>query len=193
MSTTLENLTKAYIGESQARNRYTFYAKIARNEGYDQIASIFEETANQEKEHAKNLFRLIDSMNTPDLNVVAIKVEAEAPTVLGTTTENLESAIAGENFEHTKMYPDFADTADSEKLPEIANRLRAIAKAEEHHEERYKKLLKEVAAGTVFKKDEEVVWVCRECGYTHNGKTPPAKCPSCDHATAFFQIKCEEY
>jgi rubrerythrin len=193
MSTTLENLTKAYIGESQARNRYTFYAKIARNEGYDQIASIFEETANQEKEHAKNLFRLINSMNTPDLNVVAIKVEVEAPTVLGTTAENLESAIAGENFEHTKMYPEFAETADSENLPEIANRLRAIAKAEEHHEERYKKLLKEVTDGTVFKKDEEVVWVCRECGYAHKGKTPLVKCPSCDHATAFFQIKCEEY
>lgn len=190
MTETLQNLTKAFIGESQARNRYTFYAKVARNEGYEQIAAIFEETANQEKEHAKNLFKLINKLKENNEN---IQVEAGAPTVFETTKENLQAAIGGENFEYSKMYPEFADVADKEGYQEIANRLRAIAKAEEHHEERYKKLLKEVSDGTIFKKEEEVIWVCRECGYVHKGKTPPVKCPSCDHATAFFQVKAEEY
>jgi rubrerythrin len=190
MTETLHNLTKAFIGESQARNRYTFYAKIARNEGFEQIAAIFEESANQEKEHAKNLFKLINELKDNNEN---IQVEAEAPTIFETTKENLQAAIAGENFEQTKMYPEFADIAEREGYQEIANRLRSIARAEEHHEQRYKKLLKEVTAGTVFKKDEEVVWFCRECGYAHKGKTPPQKCPSCDHAIAFFQLQSEVY
>jgi len=193
MSTTLENLTKAFVGESQARNRYTFYAKIARDEGFEQIAEIFEQTANQEKQHAKNLFRLINGLNTPELNVVAVKVEVEAPTVLGKTAENLQSAIDGEHFEHTTMYPEFADLAEKEGHQEISNRLRAIAMAENHHEERYQKLLKSLKDGSLFKKVTETTWVCRECGYVHLGKSAPEKCPSCDHATAFFQVKCESY
>ena len=194
MKNTIENLLKAFIGESQARNRYTFYAKIAKNEGFEQIAEIFLITAENEKEHASNLFKLINELKKKSSEKLdEIKVEAAAPTVLGSTAENLKAAIAGENYEHTKMYPEFADFAEKEGFPEIATRLRGIAKAEKHHEERYKKLLKEVEAGTVFKKEKDVWWVCRECGYVHFGKEPPEKCPSCDHARSYFQLKCEEY
>jgi rubrerythrin len=194
MKKTIENLTKAFIGESQARNRYTFYAKIAKKEGYEQIAEIFLITAENEKEHANNLFKLINELKKKNGEKLdEIKVEAVAPTILGNTAENLKAAIAGENYEHTKMYPEFAEVAEKEGFPEIAARLRAIAKAEEHHEERFKKLLKEVEAGTVFKKEKEVWWVCRECGYVHYGKEPPEKCPSCDHPRSYFQLKCEEY
>jgi rubrerythrin len=194
MKKTIENLAKAFIGESQARNRYTFYSKIARKEGFEQIAEIFLITAENEKEHASWLFKLINELKKKiKENLDEIKVEASTPTILGTTLENLKSAIAGENYEHTKMYPEFADVAEKEKLPEIARRLRAIAIAEKHHEERFKKLLKEVEAKTVFKKEKEVWWVCRECGYVHFGKQPPEKCPSCDHERSFYQIKCEEY
>ncbi|MGC9346230.1 MAG: rubrerythrin [Candidatus Bathyarchaeales archaeon] len=194
MKNTIENLVKAFIGESQARNRYTFYAKTAKNEGFEQIAEIFLITAENEKEHASNLFKLINelkkkSSEKPD----EIKVEAAAHTVHGSTVENLKAAIAGENYEYTEMYPEFADVAEKEGFPEIAARLRAIGKAEEHHEERYKKLLREVEAGTVFRKEKEVWWVCRECGYVHFGKEPPEKCPSCDHPRSYFQLKCEEY
>jgi rubrerythrin len=187
---TLENLTKAFIGESQARNRYSFYAKIAKKEGYEQIAEIFLITADNEKEHAKRLFEHIQELKG---DAGEIKVEAAAPLVYGNTLENLKTAAAGENYEYTEMYPEFAKAAEEEGLDKIAARLKAIAKAEEHHEERYKKLIKEVEAGTVFKKDKEVWWVCRECGYIHFGEEPPEKCPSCDHAKSFYQIKCEEY
>ncbi len=189
MENTIKNLVKAFIGESQARNRYTFYAKVAKQEGYEQIAEIFLITAENEKEHASSLFKLINELK----KTVGVSVEAAAPTTFGTTAENLKAAIAGENYEHTKMYPEFAEVAEKEGYSEIANRLRAIAKAEEHHEERFKKLLKEVEADTVFKKDKEVWWVCRECGYIHYGKEPPEKCPSCNHSKNYFQIKCEEY
>lgn len=194
MKNTLENLAKAFIGESQARNRYTFYAKIAKKEGFEQIADIFLVTAENEKEHANNLFKLISKLKKrgnekPD----EIKVEAAAPTVLGGTKENLMTSIAGENYEYTKMYPEFADVAEKEGFPEIAERLRAIAKAEEHHEEKYKKLLRQVDGGTFFKKEDNVWWVCRECGYIHFGKEPPKNCPSCDHSRSYFQLKCEEY
>ena len=191
---TIENLTKALIGESLARNRYTFYAKVAKKEGFEQIADIFLITAENEKEHASWLFRLIDELRRKSgAESQEIKVEVVAPVKIGTTAENLESAIAGENYEHTKMYPEFADVAEKEGFPEIANRLRAIAKAEEHHEERFRRLLKELEAGTVFKKEKEVWWVCRECGYVHFGKEPPERCPSCDHPRSFYQVKCEEY
>ena len=194
MKKTIENLTKAFIGESLARNRYTFYAKIAKKEGFEQIADIFLITAENEKEHASWLFRLIDELRRKGgAELREIKVEVVAPVKIGTTAENLKSAIAGENYEHTKMYPEFADVAEKEGFPEIANRLRAIAKAEEHHEERFRRLLKELEAGTVFKKEKEVWWVCRECGYVHFGKEPPEKCPSCDHPRSFYQVKCEEY
>jgi len=194
MQKTLENLAKAFTGESQARNRYTFYAKIARTEGYEQIAGNFEETANQEKEHANWLFKLIQELKKKiggDLHELI--VEARVPTVRGTTIENLKAAAAGEKYEYTEMYPEFADTADEEGLPEIAKRIRAIAKAESHHEERYLKFIAQLEAGTIFKKDKEVAWVCRECGYVHIGSEPPENCPSCGHARGFYQIKCEEY
>ncbi|KYH40690.1 MAG: rubrerythrin [Candidatus Bathyarchaeota archaeon B26-2] len=191
---TIENLVKAFIGESQARNRYTFYAKAAKKEGFEQIAEIFLITAENEKEHATNLFRLINELKEKiGGELDEIRVETVAPTVLGSTSENLKAAIAGENYEHTKMYPEFADVAEEEGLPHIAKRLRAIAEAERHHEERYRKLLREVEAGTFFKKEEDVWWVCRECGYIHFGKEPPERCPSCDHPRSYFQLKCEEY
>lgn len=193
MNQTIQNLTKAFIGESQARNRYTYYAKVAMTEGYEQIGGIFLETAEQEKTHAKRIFEHLTEMNKNGEKMAAIKVEAEAPVTYGTTIENLKAAIAGENYEYTSMYPEFAKTAEEEGLTEIANRLRAIAKAESHHEERYKKLLSVLEAGTIFKKEEELEWTCRECGYVHKGTTPPDKCPSCSHPTAFYQIKCEEY
>lgn len=194
MKKTLENLAKAFIGESQARNRYSFYAKVAQKEGYEQIAEIFRITADNEKEHAKRIFEHIQELKEKigeKLN--EIKVEAVAPIIYGTTIENLRAAISGEHYEYSEMYPEFAKVAEEEGLEKIANRLRAIAKAEEHHEERYKKLLKELEAGTVFKKDKEVWWVCRECGYVHFGTEPPEKCPSCDHPRSFYQVKCEEY
>jgi rubrerythrin len=194
MEKTLENLTKAFIGESQARNRYTFYAKVAKKEGFEQISDIFLLTAENEREHAKWLFRMIDELRQkipekPD----ELNVEAAAPLTLGTTAENLAAAIAGENYETTTMYPEFADVAKAEGLDEIARRLRMIAASEAHHEERYRKLLANVEKGTVFTKDTNVMWVCRKCGYVHEGKEPPVKCPVCDHPRAYFEIKCEEY
>ena len=193
MEKTIQNLTKAFVGESQARNRYTFYAKVAMKEGYEQIGALFMETAEQEKTHAKRLFEHITDLNKKGENVEAIKVEAEAPVIYGTTIENLKTAIAGEHHETAEMYPEFAKTAEEEGLTDIANRLKAIGRAEAHHKERYQKLLKELEAGTIFKKNQEVEWMCRECGYVHTGITPPAKCPSCDHPPAFYQIKCEQY
>lgn len=194
MQETLKNLAKAFIGESQARNRYTIYSKVAKKEGFKQIAEIFLITADNEREHASWLFKLIQQFKEKSKEDLSkILVEAEVPTTYGTTAENLEAAIAGENWEYTSMYPEFADIAEKEGLRDIAARLRSIAKAEKHHEERYLKILKEVKEGTVFKKEEEVEWVCRECGYVHKGKTPPKKCPSCDHETSFYQVKCETY
>jgi len=193
MEITIKNLAKAFIGESQARNRYTFYSKIARNEGFEQIAEIFLITADNEREHASWLMKLINQLKEKGSNYDSIQVEAEVLTIRGTTAQNLKSAIGGENYEHTKMYPGFADEAEREGLPEIAQRLRAIATAEKHHEERFQKALKEIEAGTVFKKESEIWWVCRECGYVHFGKEAPKQCPSCDHAQSFYQRKCEEY
>jgi rubrerythrin len=194
MNKTIECLTKAFVGESQARNRYTFYSEIAKDEGFEQIADIFLMTADNEREHASWFFKLINELKKKSKeNLDEIKIEAAAPTILGKTKENLRAAIAGENYEHTKLYQEFANIAEKEGFPEIAHRIRSIARAEEHHEERYIKLLKEVDAGTVFKKDKEVWWFCRECGYMHFGKQPPEKCPSCGHPKSFYQVKCEEY
>jgi len=190
---TLENLVKAFIGESQARNRYTFYASIARKEGYEQIAEVFTITAENEKEHAETLYKLATDLASKAGLSGPVTVEAAAPLALGTTIENLKAAIEGENYEHTKMYPEFARIAEEEGYPVIAARLRAIAKAEEHHEERFRKLLKILEEGTVFKKGKKVWWVCRKCGYVHYGEEPPQKCPSCGHSRNYFQLKCEEY
>ncbi len=194
MEKTLQNLVKAFIGESQARNRYTMYAKTAKKEGYEQIAAIFLETAEQEREHAKQLYKMINQLaqqlgQKPE----EIMVEAAAPIALGDTATNLQAAINGENYENTTMYPEFARTAEEEGLPETAARLRAIAIAEKHHEERYKKLLELVEDGRFFEREQEVEWVCRKCGYVHKGTRPPQKCPSCDHPTSYFQKKCEDY
>ena len=190
MKQTINNLAKAFIGESQARNRYAFYASKAKKEGYEQIAEIFQITADNEKEHAKRLFEHIQQLKG---DLKEIHVEAAAPTALGATAENLKAAIAGENYEYTQMYPEFAKTAQQEKLPAIAKRLKAIAIAEKHHEERFKKILAVLTSKTVFKKKKNVEWVCRECGYVHKGKTPPSICPSCDHPKSFYQVKCEKY
>lgn len=193
MKKTIKNLTKAFIGESQARNRYTFYAKIAKKEGFEQITAIFLETAEQEKTHAKRLFEHIQELKKKTKeNLEEIMVEATVPTTYGKTKENLKAAINGENYEYTQMYPEFAKEAEKEGLTKIAKRLRAIAVAEKHHEERYKKVLKEVKKDTLFNKKKKVWWVCRECGYVHFGKQPPEKCPSCDHPKSYYQVKCEE-
>jgi len=190
MKKTLQNLTKAFIGESQARNRYTIYAKVAKKEGFQQIGDLFLLTADNEREHAKWLFRMIQKIKGDSQE---IKVEAIAPLVLGKTAENIKSAIAGEHYETSEMYPEFAKAAEEEGLQEIADRLKAIGKVESHHEERYKKLLELVETGKVTKRDSEVEWVCSKCGYVHKGTEPPKECPSCDHPTEYFSVKCEEF
>jgi rubrerythrin len=195
MEETLKNLCKAFIGESQARNRYTYYAKVAKKEGYEKISQIFLVTAEQEKVHAKRLFEHIQELKEKlgKEKDIEVEVGASTPTVYATTEENLQAAINGENYEHTQMYPNFADVAEKEGLKQIATRLRSIAKAEEHHEERYKKLLDQVKNKTFFKKSEKVWWVCLECGYAVYAQEPPEKCPSCDHSKAYYELKCEEY
>ena len=194
MEKTLENLTKAFIGESQARNRYTFYAKQAKKDGYPELEKIFLETADNEREHAKWLFRMIQNLKKDaSLDDDAIVVEAEAPLTLGDTVENLKAAIAGEHYENSEMYPEFAKVAMEEGLDAVARRLNAIGKAEVHHEEKYTKLLEQVEAGTMFDKDEEVTWACIKCGYSVTGKKPPEKCPACDHPPKYFYIRCENY
>ena len=195
MQKTMENLAKAFIGESQARNRYTLYAKVAKKEGYQQLSDIFLVTAENEREHAKWLMKMIKGLKeeTGEVPEEIIVGEAAAPTVYGTTVENIKSAIAGEHYENSEMYPEFANVAQDEELYEISERLRSIAHAEEHHEERYKKILKQIEAGTVWQKDKEVEWTCRKCGYVLRGMQPPNKCPSCDHPKEYFEIKCEEY
>lgn len=190
MKKTLENLSKAFVGESMARNRYTLYAKVAKKEGFEQIGDIFLLTAEQERQHAKWLFNLINEIKE---NCDDLVVDTPVPNVFGTTAENLQAAIDGENHEYTEMYPEFADIAEEENLKKIADRLRAIAVAEEHHEERFKKLLEEVKNNSVFKKEKEVSWSCKECGYVHKGKEAPELCPSCDHPQAFYEVMCEEY
>lgn len=194
MKQTLENLAKAFVGESQARNRYTFYTKIAKKEGYVQIGNIFEETAGQEKEHAKRLFKLIQQLKKKmSVSIKSLKFETEAPLTLASTAENLKAAIVGEHYENTIMYPEFADAAENEGLDDIAAVLRSIGRAEVHHEERYTELLKQVENDTVFKKEQKVYWVCSNCGYIHEGEEPPDKCPACNHAKNYFQVKCETY
>jgi rubrerythrin len=190
MQKTLVNLAVAFAGESQARNRYTMYAKVAKTEGYEQIAAIFLETADQERAHATILFNQIQALKTDN---EAITLEAGVPTIFGTTAENLAAAVGGEHYENTTMYPDFAKEAEVEGLPQVAAKFRMIKVAEEHHEERYQKLLDLVKANKVLEKDEETFWVCRECGYVHFGKRPPEKCPACEHVKGYYQVKSENY
>lgn len=193
MQKTIENLAKAFAGESQARNRYTFYASTARFEGYEQVAGVFEETANQEKTHAKMLMKAIQDLKKNDLKYPAIAIETEVPNVLATTLDNLRAAIAGEHWEKNTMYPGFAKTAKEEGLEKIADRLIDISEAEGHHEERYTKLLHLFEKDMVFKRGEKVWWMCRECGYVHEGTEPPKICPVCEHPQAFYQLLVEEY
>jgi rubrerythrin len=194
MQKTIENLTKAFIGESQARNRYTFYASTARKEGYEQIAEIFEITAMNENEHGEWFYKMLnEAIAKGGQPMDPVVVEAEAPIMWKTTADNLKAAIAGEHMENSTLYPAFADQAQKDGFPLFAARIRSIAKAEVHHEERYKALLKNVGEGTVFKKDKPVQWMCRKCGYIHEGNEPPKKCPACDHERSYYQVRCEQY
>ncbi len=194
MSKTFENLTKAFVGESQARNRYTMYSKIAKKEGYEQIAALFGETADNEKEHAKWFFKMADELNkNSEKKLDEISIETAVPLTLGDTVENLKASIAGEHFEHAELYPEFANIAENEGYKKIALRIRAIASVEKHHEARYKELLKNVEQGSVFKKETKVYWICRNCGYIYEGEEPPKKCPSCDHPESYFQVLVEKY
>jgi rubrerythrin len=177
------NLMKAFTGESAARNRYTYYASVAKNEGYKQIEAIFAETADQEKEHAKRLFRFMDGPG---------EIEITASFPMGPerdTMQNLRDAAAGENHEWVHMYPEFADIAEKEGFSAIASCMRGIAVAEKFHEERYLALAKNIAEGKVFKKDTPIVWRCRNCGYIHEGTSAPDKCPACDHPQAHFEVR----
>ena len=185
-SRTEKNILTAFAGESQARNRYTYFASQARKDGFVQISSIFEETANQEKEHAKRLFKLLEGGE--------VEIQAGFPAgVIGTTAENLRAAAGGEHYEWEEMYPSFAGVAREEGFEEIAKILEAIAVAEKQHEKRYLGLLANVEAGTVFKKEKRVVWRCRNCGYLHEGPEAPEKCPACAHPRAHFEVLAENW
>ena len=183
---TEQKLLTAFAGESQARNRYTYFAKQAKKEGHVQISMIFEETANQEKEHAKRLFKFLEGGE--------IEVQASFPAgVIGSTLENLKAAAAGENYEQEKMYPEFARIAEEEGFSEIAAVFRAIAVAEKQHEKRFKELAENIEKGRVFKREEEVVWRCLNCGYIHSGSEPPETCPACDHPQGYFELLGENW
>ncbi len=186
-SQTEKNLLTAFAGESQARNRYTYFASQAKKkDGFDQIAFIFEETANQEKEHAKRLFKLLEGGE--------VEVTASFPAgVVGSTLENLKASAAGENYEHTEMYPGFAKVAREEGFNNIAAVFEAISVAEKQHEKRYLDLAANIEAGRVFKRDTEVVWRCRNCGYVHTGKEALETCPACVHPQAHFELLGENY
>ncbi len=185
-SKTEKNVLTAFAGESQARNRYTYAAAKARKEGFVQIANVFEETANQEKEHAKRLFKLLKGGE--------VEVQAAFPAgVIGSTAENLRAAAGGEKEEWTAMYPDFAQVAREEGFDSIAAIFEAIAVAEKQHEKRFLGLLANVEAGTVFKKDKPAVWRCQNCGYVHDGTEAPDVCPACAHAKAHFELLSENW
>lgn len=185
-SKTEENLITAFAGESQARNRYTYFASKARKDGYVQISAIFEETADQEREHAKRLFKFMAGGEA--------RITADFPFgVIGETVENLKAAAAGENHEWTTMYPEFARTARKEGFQGIATAMEAIAVAEKQHEKRYLGLAENIAAEKVFKKDSSVIWRCRNCGYVHEGEEAPQRCPACAHAQAHFELLGENW
>jgi rubrerythrin len=185
-SKTEKNLMTAFAGESQARNRYTYFASQAKKDGYVQISHIFEETANQEMEHAKRLFKQLPGGEA--------EIQASFPSgVIGATAENLKEAAGGENYEWTQMYPGFAEVAEQEGFIEIAAIFRSIAVAEKQHEKRYLGLLKNVENGTVFKKGQPVVWRCRNCGYLHEGTEAPEICPACAHPQDHFELLCENW
>ena len=180
------NILTAFCGESQARNRYTYFAAQAKKEGYVQMQHIFAETADQEKEHAKRLFKLLEGGE--------VEITAGFPAgVIGTTVENLKEGAAGENYEHTIMYPGFAVTAREEGFPAIAAIFEAIAVAEKQHEKRYLDLVANIEAGQVFSKSEKVTWRCRNCGYLHEGEEALEMCPACAHPKAHFELLGENW
>ena len=185
-SQTEKNLLKSFAGESQARNRYEFFAKVARKEGYEQIAAIFEETAGNEKVHAKQFFKFLEGY--------PVEITATYPAgKIGTTAENLEAAAAGENEEWTELYPEFERIAREEGFKEVAMAYKLIAKVEAEHEKRYLVLLDRVKKGNVFVKEEKVIWKCRKCGYLHESTKPPENCPACGHPKAFFELNESNY
>ena len=189
-SKTAENLMKAFAGESQAKNRYTYYAKVAKKEGFEQIAEIFEETAYNEEMHAKLYFRhLVENLGKDAVEING----AMYPVALGTTEENLKAGAEGEHEEWTDLYPSFAKVAEEEGFPEIAKTFSGIAAVEEKHEIRYNKLLENVKNGTVFKKDTKVFWKCRRCGAIFESPVAPGKCPVCDHPQGHFEVFIENY
>lgn len=179
---TEKNLLKSFAGESQARMRYDYFSKQAKKDGLEQISAIFEETALNEKEHAKRFFKLLEGG--------LVEITAIYPAgKIGTTLENLKSAADGENEEWSELYPEFAKTADKEGFNEIADAFKNIAKVEKAHEERYRKLYSNLESGKVFKRNNVIIWKCRNCGYLHEGDSAPEKCPACLHPQAYFQIK----
>lgn len=185
-SETEKNLLKAFAGESQARNRYTFFASKARKDGYEQIAAVFQETADNEKEHAEVFFKYLRGC---DLEITATYPAGK----IGTTEENLLAAAEGENFEWSSLYPDFAKVAKEEGFDKIAESFTEVSEVEEYHELRYRKLLKNVQDGEVFKKKEVVKWKCRNCGYVHEGEEAPEECPACKHSQSYYELWVENY
>jgi len=183
---TEQNLLKSFAGESQARMRYNYFASVAKADGFEQISAIFTETADNEKEHAKIFFKYLEGG--------PVEITGTYPAgVIGTTAENLLAAADGENEEWTKLYPEFAKIADEEGLADIATSWREIAEVEERHEARYRTLLENVNGHKVFKRDGEVYWKCRNCGYVHKGAEAPAECPACKHPQAHYELWCENY
>lgn len=183
---TEKNLLTAFAGESQARNRYTYFASQANKEGYVQISDIFSETANQEKEHAKRFFKFLEGGE--------IEISGAFPAgIVGTTVENLKAAAAGENYEHTEMYPGFAKVAEEEGFREVAAVFRAVSVAEKQHEKRYLDLAANIDAGRVFQRESPAVWRCRNCGYLHQGNSAPKLCPACAHPQAHFELLGENW
>ncbi|MCK4645832.1 MAG: rubrerythrin family protein [Candidatus Aminicenantes bacterium] len=183
---TEKNLLTAFAGESQARNRYAFFASKAKKEGYEQISGIFHETAENEKEHAKRLFKFLEGGTA--------EISASFPAgVIGETKDNLKESAEGENHEHTIMYPEFAKIAEEEGFSDIASAMRSIANAEKQHEKRYLGLLDNLNNNTVFMKDKIVKWRCRNCGYIHEGNEAPEECPACAHARSYFELLAENW
>lgn len=183
---TEKNLLASFAGESQARNRYTYFAGVARKAGFEQIAAIFLDTADNEKEHAKKFFKHLEGGE--------LEIQASYPAgIIGDTAQNLEAAAAGENLEWTKLYKEAAEVADEEGFPKVAVLFREIAEVEAEHEKRYRKLLANVRQGKVFKKDTVVKWRCRNCGYVQEGREAPKECPACAHPQAFYEVLAENY
>jgi rubrerythrin len=183
---TEKSLLKAFAGESQARNRYTYAASVAKKEGYEQIAAVFQETADQEKQHAKRFFRFLEGG--------MVEITAAYPAGLtGNTIENLIAAADGEHEEYSSLYPEFARIAKEEGFPQVAAQFNSISKAEQNHERRYRLVLANLEKSQIFKKETSIKWICRECGYIHEGPEAPKVCACCDHPQAFFQALSEVY